>query len=207
MTLNNDALVRYNLSVGEVAAAIKGNNNDVGGRIVVQNGYEWMVQAKGYLQNIDSIESIVIATRGGVPILFSQIARIEKVPENRRGFADLNGQGESVGGIVVVRYGEDVYRVIQRIQEKLDSIHVEGVEVVSVYDRSSLIQSAIATLTTTLEHESMIVIAVIALFLLHLRSALIVLIILPLTIAITFLLMKLFGIGSNIMSLGGLPLR
>lgn len=206
VTLNNDALVRYNLSVGEVAAAIKGNNNDVGGRIVVQNGYEWMVQAKGYLQNIDSIESLVIATRGGVPILFSQIARIEKVPENRRGYADLNGQGESVGGIVVVRYGEDVYRVIQRIQEKLDSIHVEGVEVVTVYDRSNLIQAAIATLTTTLEHESLIVIAVIALFLLHLRSALIVLIILPLTIAITFLLMKLFGIGSNIMSLGGIAI-
>lgn len=206
VTLNNDALVRYNLSVGEVTAAIKGNNNDVGGRIVVQNGYEWMVQAKGYLQNIDSIESLVIATRGGVPILFSQIARIEKVPENRRGYADLNGQGESVGGIVVVRYGEDVYRVIQRIQEKLDSIHVEGVEVVTVYDRSNLIQAAIATLTTTLEHESLIVIAVIALFLLHLRSALIVLIILPLTIAITFLLMKLFGIGSNIMSLGGIAI-
>lgn len=206
VTLNNDALVRYNLSVGEVTAAIKGNNNDVGGRIVVQNGYEWMVQAKGYLQNIDSIESLVIATRDGVPILFSQIARIEKVPENRRGYADLNGQGESVGGIVVVRYGEDVYRVIQRIQEKLDSIHVEGVEVVTVYDRSNLIQAAIATLTTTLEHESLIVIAVIALFLLHLRSALIVLIILPLTIAITFLLMKLFGIGSNIMSLGGIAI-
>jgi len=206
VTLNNDALVRYNLSVGEVAAAIRGNNNDVGGRIVVQNGYEWMVQAKGYLQNIDSIESLVIATRGGVPVLFSQIARIEKVPENRRGFADLNGQGESVGGIVVVRYGEDVYRVIQRIRDKLDSIHVAGVEVVPVYDRSNLIQAAIATLTTTLEHESLIVIAVIALFLLHLRSALIVLIILPLTIAITFLLMKLFGIGSNIMSLGGIAI-
>lgn len=206
VTLNNDALVRYNLSVGEVAAAIRGNNNDVGGRIVVQNGYEWMVQAKGYLQNIDSIESLVIATRGGVPVLFSQIARIEKVPENRRGFADLNGQGESVGGIVVVRYGEDVYRVIQRIRDKLETIHVEGVEVVPVYDRSNLIQAAIATLTTTLEHESLIVIAVIALFLLHLRSALIVLIILPLTIAITFLLMKLFGIGSNIMSLGGIAI-
>lgn len=206
VTLSNDLLVRYNLSVGEVAAAIKGNNNDVGGRIVVQNGYEWMVQTKGYLQDINSIENIVIATRGGTPILFSQIARIEKVPENRRGYVDLNGQGEVVGGIVIVRYGEDVYRVIQRIKEKLDSIHVDGVDVVTVYDRSSLIQSAIDTLTTTLEHESWIVIAVIALFLLHIRSALVVLIVLPLTIAITFLLMKLFGIGSNIMSLGGIAI-
>lgn len=206
VTLNNDLLVRYNLSVGEVAAAIKENNNDVGGRIVIQSGYEWMVQTKGYLQNIDSIENIVVATREGVPVLFSQIARIEKVPENRRGFVDLNGQGETVGGIVVVRYGEDVYRVIQRIKARLESIHVEGVDVVTVYDRSSLIELAVDALTKTLQHESLIVIAVIALFLLHLRSALIVLIVLPLTIAITFLLMKLFGIGSNIMSLGGIAI-
>jgi len=206
VTLNNDALVRYNLSVGEVANAIKANNNDVGGRIVVQNGYEWMVQAKGYLTDIRSIENLVVATRGGVPVLFSQVARIEKVPENRRGYVDLNGQGEVVGGIVVVRYGEDVYRVIQKIRERLASIHTKDVEVVTVYDRSSLIESAIGTLTKTLEHESWIVIGVIALFLLHLRSALIVLIVLPLTIAITFLLMKLFGIGSNIMSLGGIAI-
>ncbi|MDD4882983.1 CusA/CzcA family heavy metal efflux RND transporter [Sulfuricurvum sp.] len=206
VTLNNDALVRYNLSVGEVANAIKANNNDVGGRIVVQNGYEWMVQAKGYLTDIRSIENLVVATRGGIPVLFSQIARIEKVPENRRGYADLNGQGEVVGGIVVVRYGEDVYRVIQKIRDRLASIHTKDVEVVTVYDRSGLIESAIGTLTKTLEHESWIVIAVIALFLLHLRSALIVLIVLPLTIAITFLLMKLFGIGSNIMSLGGIAI-
>ncbi|MDD3597572.1 CusA/CzcA family heavy metal efflux RND transporter, partial [Sulfuricurvum sp.] len=206
VTLNNDALVRYNLSVGEVANAIKANNNDVGGRIVVQNGYEWMVQAKGYLTDIRSIENLVVATRGGIPVLFSQVARIEKVPENRRGYADLNGQGEVVGGIVVVRYGEDVYRVIQKIGDRLASIHTKDVEVVTVYDRSGLIESAIGTLTKTLEHESWIVIAVIALFLLHLRSALIVLIVLPLTIAITFLLMKLFGIGSNIMSLGGIAI-
>ena len=206
VTLNNDALVRYNLSVGEVANAIKANNNDVGGRIVVQNGYEWMVQAKGYLTDIRSIENLVVATRGGIPVLFSQVARIEKVPENRRGYADLNGQGEVVGGIVVVRYGEDVYRVIQKIRDRLASIHTKDVEVVTVYDRSGLIESAIGTLTKTLEHESWIVIAVIALFLLHLRSALIVLIVLPLTIAITFLLMKLFGIGSNIMSLGGIAI-
>lgn len=206
VTLNNDALVRYNLSVGEVANAIKANNNDVGGRIVVQNGYEWMVQAKGYLTDIRSIENLVVATRGGIPVLFSQVARVEKVPENRRGYADLNGQGEVVGGIVVVRYGEDVYRVIQKIRDRLASIHTKDVEVVTVYDRSGLIESAIGTLTKTLEHESWIVIAVIALFLLHLRSALIVLIVLPLTIAITFLLMKLFGIGSNIMSLGGIAI-
>lgn len=206
VTLNSDSLIRYNLSVGEVASAIKANNNDIGGRIIVQNGYEWMVQAKGYLQNIDSIENLVITTRGGIPVFFSQIARIEKVPENRRGYAELNGQGEVVGGIVVVRYGEDVYRVIKRIRARLDSIHVKGVEAVTVYDRSGLIESAIETLTKTLEHESLIVIAVIALFLLHLRSALVVLIVLPLTIAITFLLMKLFGIGSNIMSLGGIAI-
>jgi Cu(I)/Ag(I) efflux system membrane protein CusA/SilA len=206
VTISNDALIRYGLGIGDVARALKQNNNDTGGRIVIQNGYEWMVQAKGYLQDLDDVRNLVVAERGGVPVTMGQIGRIESVPQNRRGMADLDGEGEVVGGIVMVRYGENVYEVIKRIRAKLTSLHVEGVELVTTYDRSELIEKAIGTLEETLLHESIIVIAIIALFLLHLRSSLIVLIVLPLTIGVTFLLMKLVGIGSNIMSLGGIAI-
>ena len=206
VTLSNDALIRHNLSVGDIAKVLKKNNNDTGGRIVIENGYEWMVQAKGYLKGSGDIAALVVSTDGGVPVTLGDIARVERLPQARRGVADLNGQGEVVGGIVLVRYGEDVYRVIKRIKEKLADLKIEGVDVVTTYDRSALIEHAVGTLEETLWHESIIVLAVVALFLLHLRSAAIVLIVLPLTIGATFLLMKLFGISSNIMSLGGIAI-
>jgi len=206
VTVNNDTLVRYNLSIGDIARVLKANNNDTGGRIVIQNGYEWMVQARGYLQNLDDIRNLVVTEREGVPVTIGDIARVEVVPAPRRGIADLNGEGEVVGGIVMVRYGEDAYRVIQDVKKRLKEIKVEGVEVVETYDRSGLIEKAVDTLKRTLFEESLIVVIVIALFLMHLRSSLIVLIVLPLTIGMTFLLMKMFGIGSNIMSLGGIAI-
>ena len=206
VTLRNDTLVQYRLSINDIAKVLKQNNNDTGGRIVIQNGYEWMVQAKGYLKTLDDIRRLVITTHNGVPLHIGDIARVEQVPQNRRGMADLNGEGEVVGGIVMLRYGEDVYRSIERIKAKLAELKIEGVEVVTTYDRSSLIEKAVNTLKTTLLEESIIVVVIIGLFLLHLRSALIVLIVLPLTIGFAFLLMKLFGIGSNIMSLGGIAI-
>ena len=206
VTLSNDALIRHNLSISDVAKVLKKNNNDTGGRIVIENGYEWMVQAKGYLEGSNDIASLVVSEEGGVPITLGEIARVERVPKARRGIADLNGKGEVVGGIVLVRYGEDVYSVIKRIREKLASLKIEGVNVVTTYDRSELIEHAVGTLQETLWHESIIVLVVVTLFLLHLRSAAIVLIVLPLTIGSTFLLMKLFGISSNIMSLGGIAI-
>jgi len=206
VTVNNDTLVRYNLSIGDIARVLKANNNDTGGRIVIQNGYEWMVQARGYLQSLDDIRNLVVTEREGVPVTIGDIARVEVVPAPRRGIADLNGEGEVVGGIVMVRYGEDAYRVIQDVKKRLKEIKVEGVEVVETYDRSGLIEKAVDTLKRTLFEESLIVVIVIALFLMHLRSSLIVLIVLPLTIGMTFLLMKMFGIGSNIMSLGGIAI-
>jgi len=206
ITINNDALVQYNLSVTDISKTLKDNNNDTGGRIVIQNGYEWMVQAKGYIKDLDEIQNLVINTKDGVPLTLKQVGRVEMVPSARRGMADLNGQGEVVGGIVMVRYGEDVYAAIQRIQNKMDELKIEGVDVVTTYDRSSLIEKAIQTLQTTLLEESIIVIIIIGLFLMHFRSTLIMLIVLPLTIALPFLLMKLFGIGSNIMSLGGIAI-
>ncbi len=206
ITVSNEALQRYNLSIRDIVRALKANNNDTGGRIVIQNGYEWMVQAKGYIKNLDEIRSIFVKESEEVPVTIGDIARVEIVPAPRRGMADLNGEGEVVGGIVMIRYGADAYNVIQNVKKKLDSLRVEGVDIVETYDRSSLIEKAVETLKSTLIEESLIVVIVIALFLLHLRSSLIVLIILPLTIGITFLLMKIFGIGSNIMSLGGIAI-
>ncbi len=206
VTVSDDALVRHNLSIGDVTRVLEQNNDDAGGRIVIQNGYEWMVQAKGYIENLDDVRDLVVKNFGGVPLRIRDIARVEKVPAARRGVADLNGEGEVVGGIVMVRYGEDAYRVIQNVKARLASMKIPGVEIVETYDRSSLIEKSLATLKRTLVEESLIVVAVIALFLMHLRSSLIVLIVLPLTIGVTFLLMKLFGIGSNIMSLGGIAI-
>ncbi len=206
ITVNNDALVRYGVSIGQVADVLRKNNNDTGGRIVIQNGYEWMVQAKGYLEGLDDIADLVVTTKDGIPVTLAQLGRVERVPAARRGMADLNGEGEVVGGIVMVRYGEDVYSVIRHIREKMATLKVDGVDVVTVYDRSGLIDKAVDTLKKTLIEESIIVVVIIGLFLMHLRSSLIVLIVLPLTIGLTFLLMKLLGIGSNIMSLGGIAI-
>lgn len=206
ITVNNDALVQYNLSIKDISNTLKDNNNDTGGRIVIQNGYEWMVQAKGYIKDLDEIRQLVVTTKDGVPLTLSQLGRVEMVPSARRGLADLDGKGEVVGGIVMVRYGEDVYAAIKRIKSKMEELKVADVDVITTYDRSGLIESAIETLQTTLFEESIIVIIVIGLFLMHFRSTLIMLIVLPLTIALPFLLMKLFGIGSNIMSLGGIAI-
>jgi len=206
ITINNDALLQYNLSINDIAKTLKKNNNDTGGRIVIQNGYEWMVQAKGYIKNLDEIRQLVIKNKDGVPLTLAQVGRVERVPSARRGVADLNGKGEVVGGIVMLRYGEDVYSAIKRIKAKLKEIKLADVEVITTYDRSELIKASVETLEHTLIEESLIVIFIIGLFLMHFRSTLIMLIVLPLTIALPFVLMKLFGIGSNIMSLGGIAI-
>ncbi len=206
VTLKNDTLVRYNLSITDISKVLKANNNDTGGRIIIQNGYEWMVQAKGYIKDLDEIRNLVVTTKANIPVSIGDLARVELVPAARRGMADLNGKGEVVGGIVMLRYGEDVFSSIKRIEQKMSELKIDDVEVIEVYNRSDLIQKAVDTLKTTLIEESIIVIIIIALFLMHLRSSIIVLIVLPLTIGSTFLLMKLFGIGSNIMSLGGIAI-
>ena len=206
VSVNNDNLIRYDLSIKDVAKVLKANNNDTGGRIVIENGFEWMVQAKGYVQDLDDIRRLVVTEKGGVQVTLGDIGRVELTPAARRGMADLNGEGEVVGGIVLLRYGEDVYSAIKRIDAKMQELKVDGVDVITVYDRSSLIEKAVETLRSTLIEESLIVVIIIGLFLMHFRSSLIVLIILPLTVGSTFLLMYLFDIGSNIMSLGGIAI-
>ena len=206
VTINNDNLIRYNLGIKDIARVLKANNNDTGGRILIKNGYEWMVQAKGYVKNLDDIRKLVVTTKDGIGITLGDIARVELVPKARRGVADLNGNGEVVGGIVLLRYGEDVYSAIKRIKKKMQALKVDGVDVTTVYDRSSLIEKAVETLKGTLIEESIIVVVIIGLFLMHFRSSLIVILVLPLTVGTTFLLMYIFGIGSNIMSLGGIAI-
>ncbi len=206
VSVNNDNLIRYDLSIKDIARVLKANNNDTGGRIVIENGFEWMVQAKGYVQDLDDIRKLVVTEKGGIQVTLGDIGRVELTPAARRGVADLNGDGEVVGGIVLLRYGEDVYSAIKRIDKKMKELKVDGVDVTVVYDRSSLIEKAVETLKGTLIEESIIVVIIIGLFLMHFRSSLIVLIVLPLTVGATFLLMYLFNIGSNIMSLGGIAI-
>ena len=206
ITVNEAKLVEQELSIGDVVKAIKANNEDRGGRIILENGYEQIIQAIGYTKSPDELASIVIKNRDGNPLKLSDIATVDIVPSYRRGMADLNGQGEVVGGIVIVRYKENAYAVIQEVKNKLEEIKNPDVEVVTTYDRSDLISKAIDTLKHTLIEESVVVLLIVLMFLLHFRSALVIIITLPLTIAITFLIMKWVGIESNIMSLGGIAI-
>ncbi len=206
ITLDQDKLVQYNLSIQDVKKALVSNNDEKGGRIILENGFEHMIQAKAYLKSIVDIENITVKSTNAIPLLIKDIASVNITSTNRRGMADLNGQGEVVGGIVVVRYGANPYAVIKAVKQKIKSIAISDVEVIETYDRSSLIDKAIDTLTTTLLEESIIVMIITGLFLLHFRSALIIIITLPITVLLTFLFMKFFGMGSNIMSLGGIAI-
>ena len=206
ITLNQDKLVQYDLSMDEIKKVLQANNSDTGGRIILENGYEHIITARGYLKSVVDIENITIKTLNNTPLKIKDIATVNITSTNRRGMADLDGEGETVGGIVVVRFGENPYKVINAVKEKLKTLNVPDVEVVEVYDRSSLIDKAIDTLKRTLVEESIIVMIIAGLFLFHFRSALIIIITLPITVLISFLLMKAFGIGSNIMSLGGIAI-
>ncbi len=206
LTLDKDKLIQYKISLDEISKAIQKNNNDSGGRVILDNGYEKIIESKGYLKDEDDIANIVLKTVNGLPLKLSDLGTVNIVPDARRGMADFNGEGEVVGGIVIVRYQENPYQVIKDVKKKIKTLENDNIEIITTYDRSALIDKAIKTLTTTLLDESIIVIIVMFLFLFHIRSALIILIVLPLTVAFTFLFMKLFGVGSNIMSLGGIAI-
>jgi Cu(I)/Ag(I) efflux system membrane protein CusA/SilA len=206
VTINEAKLVEQELSIQDVMKAIKANNEDRGGRIILENGYEQIIQAIGYAKTSEDLGNIVIKSRNGHPLKISDVAVIDLVPSYRRGMADLNGQGEVIGGIVVIRYKENAYAVIQEIKAKLEAIKLDDVELVTTYDRSDLIRKAIDTLTHTLLEESIVVLFIVLIFLLHFRSALVIILTLPLTIAITFLWMKFAGVESNICHLEELRL-
>ncbi len=207
ITINEQKLVEQGLTIQEVTKAIRDNNEDRGGRIILENGYEQIVQANGYAKSAEDLADIVISNHfHGKPLKISDVASVDMVPSYRRGMADLNGEGEVIGGIVIVRYKQNAYAVIQEIKKKLEEIKLDDVEVVTTYDRSDLISKAIDTLKRTLLEESVVVLLIVLMFLLHFRSALVIILTLPLTIAITFLLMKWAGVESNIMSLGGIAI-
>jgi len=202
-------LQNFGISLNTVRNAIRDSNMDVGGRSVEIAETEYAVRGRGYFRNAEDIESIVLKAANGTPVVLRDVARVELAPDERRGVTELNGEGEAVGGIAVQRYGENALSVIDSVKARIEEIRAslpEGTEVQPVYDRSTLIHRAIETLKATLLEESLIVAAVCFVFLLHVRSALVAIIMLPIGILIAFLLMRLLGLSSNVMSLGGIAI-
>ncbi|MEI9914851.1 MAG: efflux RND transporter permease subunit [Methylovirgula sp.] len=205
-------LQAYGIPLDRVSDAIRTSNRDVGGRTIEMSETEYMVRGRGYLRNIQDIGNIVLKADpngSGTPVLIKDVARIELGPDERRGIAEMNGTGEVVGGIALKRDGADALTTIDNIKSKIDELKPglpKGVSIEPVYDRSQLIDSAIHTLKHTLLEESLIVAAVCIVFLLHFRSALVAILTLPIGILIAFTGMHALGIGSNIMSLGGIAI-
>ncbi|WP_104668385.1 efflux RND transporter permease subunit [Ensifer adhaerens] len=198
-----------NVTLKQIADAVRASNRDVGGRTVEISEFEFMVRGRGYLQGIKDIENIVLMTEGGAPLRLGDVARVETVPDERRGITELNGEGEVASGIVLQRVGENALNVIDSAKKNLAAVKDSlpaGTEIVPVYDRSELIKAAIETLKGTLAEESIIVALVTIAFLLHVRSALVAIIMLPIGILISFIAMRTLGIGANIMSLGGIAI-
>jgi copper/silver efflux system protein len=197
------------IPLAKIRDVIRGNNMDVGGRTLELSEHEFMVRGRGYLKGISDIESIVVKADGGTPVLMKDVARVELAGDERRGIAELNGEGEVASGIALQRSGANALTVIENVKARLKDIAPslpEGTEIVPVYDRSELIHRAIATLKSTLFEESLVVALVCIVFLLHVRSALVAILMLPVGVLMSFLAMRLLGIGSNIMSLGGIAI-
>jgi copper/silver efflux system protein len=211
VNIDPNKLVAYNVSIDRVIESIRSGNNDVGGRLVEFSGREFMVRGRGYIKNVSDIEEIVVGTSksGGTPILVKNLGTVTLGPDMRRGIAELDGKGEVVGGIVIMRFGENALKVIERIRAKLKEIKPTlppGVEIVTAYDRGELIERAIDTLKGTLTEELIIVSIVILIFLWHIPSALVPIITIPITIILSFIPMHLMGLTANIMSLGGIAI-
>ncbi len=209
VTVDPVKLRAYGIPLMKVAQAIRDSNRDVGGRVIEMAETEYMVRGKGYLRGKADIEMLVVKSEKGTPVLIRDIARVELAPDERRGLTELNGEGEVVSGIVMARYGQNALEVIHNIKEKIGEVSAglpAGVTVETVYDRAELIHRAIDTLTRTLAEESIIVALVCFVFLLHLRSALVAILMLPVGVLIAFIAMRLLGMNSNLMSLGGIAI-
>ncbi|NMM12817.1 MAG: efflux RND transporter permease subunit [Rhodoferax sp.] len=209
VTVDPVKLRAYSIPLMKVAQVIRDSNRDVGGRAVEMAETEYMVRGKGYLRGKSDIEMLVVKSDKGTPVLIRDIARVELTPDERRGVTELNGEGEVVSGIAMARYGQNALEVIHNLKTKIAEIGPglpEGVTVQTVYDRSELIHRAIETLKGTLLEESLIVAAVCVVFLLHVRSALVAILMLPVGILISFIAMRLLDMNSNLMSLGGIAI-
>lgn len=211
VNIDPNRLSAYNVSIDRVIAAVRAGNNDVGGRLVEFTGLEYMVRGKGYIKKVSDVENIVVGVRpsSGTPILVKDLGVVALGPDIRRGIAELNGEGEVVGGIVIMRFGENALRVIERVRAKLEELKPSlppGVEIVTTYDRATLIERSIETLKDTLIEELAIVSIVIMIFLWHIPTALVPIITIPIAIILAFIPMFLMGLTSNIMSLGGIAI-
>ncbi len=210
ITVDPNRLAAYKLPLRDVVEAIRQANNEVGGRLLEFAGAEYMVRGRGYARSIADFESIVLKTTGqGVPVRLADVARVELGPEIRRGVADLDGLGDHVGGIVIMRHGENALNVIKLVKAKLEELKPslpEGVEVVTTYDRSDLIKRAIKTLTHELTVEMIIVAAVILIFLWHIPSALVPIFTIPISVLLAFIPLYWMGVTVNIMSLAGIAI-
>src|SRR5437016_1092934 len=205
-----NTLAAYRLPIKTIIEAVRNSNAEVSGRVLEMAGTEYVIRGRGYLRSVDDIELIPVGTDGrGTPILIRDIAHVHIGPDQRRGLAELDGKGQTVGGIVIMRAGENALAVIERIKARLDEITPalpKGVHIVPTYDRSDLIHRAIAVLREKLVEESVIVSLVAVLFLVHLRSALVAILILPVAVLLAFIPMAYLKITSNIMSLGGIAI-
>lgn len=202
-------LTYYKLTLMDVLKAVKANNNDVGGRKFEMTDMAYIIRGLGYIKNIEDIENITVATRNSIPIKIKDVASLQMGGDLRLGIFDMDGTGEVVGGIVVMRYGENADQVIKNVKAKIKEVEKglpEGVTLDVSYDRSTLIEEAVESVKETLIEELIVVSVIIILFLFHWRSALIIIIQLPISVAIGFILLEAFGISSNIMSLTGIAL-
>jgi Cu(I)/Ag(I) efflux system membrane protein CusA/SilA len=209
VVVDPNKLAAYGIPLAKVRQAIQMSNQDTGGRVIEMAETEYMVRGLGYIKSIADVEHIPVGVEGGTPILIKDIALVRLGPELRRGLAEGNGEGEVVGGIVVMRFGENARAVIQAVKEKLEELKAglpAGVKIVTVYDRSGLIDRAIDTLKEAILEEVAIVALITVLFLLHLRSALVAIISLPLGVLISFILQYHFNITANILSLAGIAI-
>jgi Cu(I)/Ag(I) efflux system membrane protein CusA/SilA len=209
VTVDPQKLQAYGIPLRQVSDVIRMSNQDIGGRVIEMAETEYIIRGRGYLKGLGDLERLVIKAAAGAPVFLRDIARVELVPDERRGIAELNGEGEVVGGIVVARYGQNALDVIQNLKRKIVEISSglpEGVKLLTVYDRSDLIHRAIKTLRRTLIEEGVIVALVCIVFLLHARSALVAIVMLPIGVLIAFIAMRALGLNSNIMSLGGIAI-
>ena len=210
VTVDPNKLVAYGLPLDRVVDAIRASNNEVGGRLIEWSGREYMVRGRGYARTIPAFEQIVLkAAPGGVPVLLRDVARIEMGPEIRRGVADFDGLGGTVSGIVVMRHGENALNVIRAVKNRIAELRPSlpaGVEIVTAYDRSTLIERAIDTLTHELKIEMIIVSIVILIFLWHIPSAVVPIVTIPVSVLLAFIPMYYFGVTINIMSLAGIAI-
>jgi len=209
VSLNPNKMATYKITIDRVIAAVKAANNEGGGRLVEYSGREYMVRGRGYVKTTHDLESAVLKSENGTPIRLADVATVSLGPDMRRGLADLDGQGDVVGGIVVMRQGENAMDVIARVKDKLGDLKASlpaGVEVVPVYDRSTLIQKAITTVKDKLVEEMIVVSIVILIFLWHIPSAIVPIITIPMAVALAFIPMLLLGQNANLMSLAGIAI-